>query len=65
MNKIDPTYVEVLKLDKNNLRELPPSLEKFVNLKELDLSNNSLLTVPPYITSFKKLLSFKIDKKQE
>jgi Leucine-rich repeat (LRR) protein len=64
MSKIDPTHVEVIRLDNNNLEELPPSLEKFINLKELDLSDNKLQNIPKYLDNFRYLSNFKIEGNQ-
>ena len=51
----DLSSVTHVDLSSNRLTELPPSLDKMVNLESLDLSDNKLELLPKSILEFKKL----------
>lgn len=49
-----------LDLSGNRLTELPPSLDKMINLEHLDVSDNQLANLPHYIMQFDKLKSIRL-----
>jgi len=51
----NPESFTVIDLSVRNLKELPPEIGRFVNLKRLDLSNNRLTSLPPEIGKLKHL----------
>jgi Leucine-rich repeat (LRR) protein len=53
----DLSKVTHLDLSGNRLTELPPSLDKMVNLQFIDLSNNQLESLPRSILTFSHLKS--------
>jgi Leucine-rich repeat (LRR) protein len=53
---IDPNHLKVIDLSGNGLSELPPSLEKFTALEEINISKNKLKVLPSY---FKNMLNLK------
>lgn len=53
----DLTQVTHLDLSSNKLTELPPSLDKMINLEYLNLSDNQLTSLPKSILHFEKLTS--------
>ena len=49
------TNLQVLKLNKNNFKQLPKYIGKLVSLVHLDLANNVLDILPPTLPSLRKL----------
>lgn len=50
-----PEDVYILKLRWDRLKSIPPEVFSFVNLRELDLSRNSIDTIPPQIAYLQHL----------
>lgn len=42
LQHVDTNSVEIMDLSNNNLKDLPPSIDNFTNLKQLDVSGNPL-----------------------
>jgi hypothetical protein len=57
----DLSLVTRLDLSSNRLTELPPSLDKMVNLEYLDLSNNNLKVLPRSILTFDRLKEIRLN----
>merc|ERR1712159_235331 len=53
VGKTDQVFKIILKC--NSLQHLPPELQKFVFLTELDVSQNALTTLPPSLLSLERL----------
>jgi hypothetical protein len=58
--RLCPQHLKVVDLSNNNLTELPPSLQKFTLLEELNLSHNTLKIVPQYVYDFKHMKKLNI-----
>lgn len=55
LENVNPDTVYAIDLSRNRLKEVPPELSRFKNLKGLNLSKNKLTDLPAFFTTFKNL----------
>ena len=56
LEKVDPAGVLSIDVSGNGLSSLPPSMAKFLDLKELDISNNNITEIPEFYKNLPKIV---------